>query len=93
MEYPPFVSFFYFIVINYYSLCLQLKEECTEALERVFKVRREREREREGGREKKESISCIFLPLQICDVDNDGLLNDQELNDFQVSVAHLASPT
>ena len=22
--------------------------------------------------------------LQICDMDNDGLLNDQELNDFQV---------
>lgn len=43
MEYPPFVSLFHFIIVNYSSLCLQLKLECTEALERVFKVRRERE--------------------------------------------------
>ena len=35
---PSFCESFYFIVINYSSLCLQLKEECTEALERVFKV-------------------------------------------------------
>jgi hypothetical protein len=41
--------------------------------------RREREREKVRERER-----VFFLPLQICDVDNDGLLNDQELNDFQV---------
>jgi len=35
----------------------QLKPECIDALERIFKI---------------------------CDVDNDGILNDQELNDFQI---------
>lgn len=35
----------------------QLKPECVEALERIFKI---------------------------CDGDNDGILNDQELNDFQI---------
>ena len=43
----------------------------------------------EGGRDGEAVLFHFFyffsdLFSQICDVDNDGLLNDQELNDFQV---------
>ena len=59
----------------------------------------ERDREGGGGREtERQGIyrvqynnACISLPLslsQICDADNDNLLSDQELNDFQVSLCH-----
>ena len=52
---------------------VQLKPECVDALTRVFKVMLD--------------IADTFdhsISAQICDVDNDQLLNDQELNDFQV---------
>ena len=41
---------------------------------------------REEGEERQYCVFSTFCDLfcQICDVDNDGLLNDQELNDFQV---------
>lgn len=66
------------------STCLflfQLTEECKTALQRIFKVRTIYKYT------KRKSICninrIVSFPMQICDVDNDGLLNDIELNAFQ----------
>lgn len=63
------------------SFLFQLTEECKTALQRIFKV--SVYKDMMIVHQYYDINYIVSFQMQICDVDNDGLLNDIELNAFQ----------